>query len=324
MSPIFFAVRMVALVIVLGVILAGCKDDKRKAAPAPEAPPAPGPVTIANPIEYLVQSRNLDGNTATPLRSADELNKRRFDYGRWQVMDSFLLPDGSAITAYGFTPFGPFVAANGDGGERHVIEGEVVRATATRDGGTKGDQHFVGKECGGTGWVLFRTDATSEWKSLVARLGNASDPGQCSAASAAYTRYTLRTVNFPKLGDISAVVSEHYDRATIATSGAMERTFFGLGWGRLAWQAYARSPVNIADLYLRCPAFGWDAPPGWYLVDCRIAVNVEDADGSLSGDDLWAPGKEPRQQRGRDRARSVCDNGRGGRPRRRPLPKPRQ
>lgn len=280
------------MTIVLAVLMASCKDDRRTGDDTASAVVSErDALTIADPLHYLVQSRNLDGSTSTPLRAADPLSRRRFDYGRWQVMDSFLMADGSAITAYGFAPFGRFTAVNGDGGERHVVEGDTVRATATRDGGTPADQYFVGAECGGTGWVMFRTDASAEWRSLVAMLGNAADPAQCSAASAAYTRYTLRTVSFPKIGDVSSVVSEHYDRVDISTSSAMERTFFGLGWGRVAWQAYARSPVNIADLYLRCPAFGWDAPLGWYLVDCRIAVNIESVDGTLTGGDLWAPGK---------------------------------
>jgi hypothetical protein len=139
--------------------LAGCIGPS-----GPPAPPPPGAQTI-NPMEYLIESRNPDGNTSTPLHQADRLTYRRQDFGGFQDEDAFLLPDGSAILTWSYPPFGPFDARNGDGGERYIIDGHTVRIDSTQDGGTPGVQYFTGAVCGGTGWVAFRDDADASWSS---------------------------------------------------------------------------------------------------------------------------------------------------------------
>jgi hypothetical protein len=66
----------------------------------------------------------------------------------------------------------------------------------TQDGGKPGVlQHFVGPQCSGDGWVLFRQDApTGNWTEMVARLSNTND-GSCPASlGRAYTRWRLEDI----------------------------------------------------------------------------------------------------------------------------------
>jgi hypothetical protein len=247
----------------------------------------PAPPTITDPLVYLAQARDPGG--AEPLRQSDPITYRRFDYGHYQASDSFLLPDGSAITTWDYPVFGMYSRAEGDGGERYVVEGADVRIDSTRHGDWD-TGYFVGRGCGGTGWFVFRTDATAEWKSAVARLAVSFDPGACRATSYALTRYTLRTIEAPRLGPVETIVSEHYDNATIDSAQAMERFFLGRGIGRWGWQAWTRAaPAQPPGD--RCPDFGWNEVPGWHLADCRVTVNIEPAPVGLTGAQLWAPGK---------------------------------
>lgn len=244
--------------------LAACGDDK------PPSPP-PAPATIADPLSYLAQSRACDGNAATPLRAADPIRCRRFDFGRHQASESFLTADG-AITAWSYAPHGPFsiapdgYGAHGDGGEQYVLRGDAVQITHTQDGGKPGVQQFF------VPWTVLttRTGACPHWT-----IYNPLERG-CRS-----------TVDYPKIGPVDTVVSEHGD------SNATERIFLGKGHGRIVWQAFSAAREPPADLAARCPDFGWQNPPkpGQRLVDCRIAVNIEPADGALSGAQLWSPGR---------------------------------
>jgi hypothetical protein len=87
------------------------------------------------------------------------------------------------------------------------------------------------------------------------------------------------------------VISEHYDRATIATSTAMERSLFAEGVGRAVWEAWSTKAQPTAQLDVRCPGTAWSTPPapGWRLVDCRYATNLVPADGSMTGANFGWP-----------------------------------
>jgi hypothetical protein len=289
--------------VALCLLLAACAGGS----PAPAPAPAPSPATIADPIAYLVQSRLCDGNPATPLHQADPMTCRYFDFGsngvpHYETLDASLAPDGSAVLAISFAPFGAFVPADnagcptapctGSGGDQYVVDGDTVYAPLTHDGSLPGNKYLTGHGCpGGTGWVMFKTDAGTDWKDLVAQLGLASVPGTCPAMVAAYTRYERGAVNFPVLGAVDTIVSEHYGGASVASAGAMERFFFPKGYPGL-WQAWKTTPPPAGnDLSQRCPDFGWNAPPapGWYLVNCRLPVNVEPADGTLTPAQEWHP-----------------------------------
>lgn len=263
------------------------------------APPLPPPSyqTII-PAEYLVQSRACDGDIENPLHASDPITCRRFDFGRHQASDNFLLTDGSVITTWSYPPFGPFTPP-ADGGEHYVTEGPMTRIDSTEDGGTPFVvQYFVGAQCGGTGWLSFRHDVAPQPTQAVARLAiSKGNPHQCSTGSSALTVWWTADLDYPHLGVIPSVISEHFDRGDINSATALEKFYFGKGWGRLVWQAFVKGSlppgIPVPDLPQRCPDFGpgMNTPPGpgWTLVDCRESVNIEKADGSLRGAYLWHP-----------------------------------
>lgn len=256
-----------ALAVATLLALSGCAGGGGKSAP---------PQTIADPIGYLAP--------AGPVEAV------WYDFGHYQARYGFRLEGNRAVTAWDYAVFGTYAPAEGDGGEQYVLEGDTVRIEGTRDGGTPYDQHFVGKSCGGTGWVLFRTDATAAWRETVAHLGISADPSQCSAGSPALTRYSVQTVDFPVIGRRAAIVSEHYSTGS-RDAPAMERSFFVRDLGRAAWQAFSALPPSLPadELARRCPDFGWQTAGALNLADCRISVHAEPA--AISASDLWRLGR---------------------------------
>jgi hypothetical protein len=235
----------------------------------PAAPPAPGRAAII-PMNYLVGSVIPDGDPTTPLLDTDKLSYRRQDVGGYQDTDAFVAGDGGPETTWSYPPFGAFNAANGDGGEHYAIASDgTVTIDSTQDGSQPGVQHFAG-------WLAFRADAAAS-----RQCGTGAD-------GKAYC-YQRQVVTFPALGAVDSVIGEHYNTSDPASAGAMERSFWGLGWGRLVWQSWNRE--GAAAQTARCPDFGWNAAPqpGLVLTDCREAVTVVPADGSLTAAQLWHP-----------------------------------
>lgn len=274
-------------------------------------PPMPG-MDVAS---FLAQLRcPLDGNLeiaepnclgARPQVASDPMFMRRHDWpapAGYQIEDSFRSNDGSYDeTTWAYPPFGPFIAANGDGGEVYVIDGGTVRISVTQDGGSPYIQGFFGAGCGGTGWVLFRSDApTGSWVSLVATLHDEPLRSSCSAANSAFTRYRLEQVAIPfviggsqQTLTLPTIISEHYNAALIARATAMERTFMARGVGRAVWEAWTTGAPSSRDTAVRCPGTSWSIRPaaGWVLSDCRYSTNLVTADGSLSGDTYGWPAR---------------------------------
>ena len=229
----------------------------------PPPPPPPPPVTIADPVSYMAQSRNPDGNTATPLRALDPITYRRFDFGHEQASDSFLTSPTASVTTWGYSPWGAYVHANGDGGENYELQGNAVRILSTRHGGIE------------------TTALVPAWTVLTTSTVNCAD-GWTDYSF--FERGCRATVNYPHLGQIDTVISEHRH----PFENTMERIFLARGYGRLTWQGF-RSPGTPADPS-RCLDFGWNAyASGWTLTDCRVTVNIEPANGSLTGSQLWHP-----------------------------------
>jgi hypothetical protein len=265
--------------------------------------------TIPDVSVFLAQTVCLDrtgkvvglaypGATCTATRTqraSDPMFQRRHDWPAptgFQIEDSVARGDGhDVVSTWSYPPFGPFVAANGDGGEVFVSDGTTVRIAVTQDGGKPGLQYFVGRACGGTGWIVFRNDVpTGKWADLVAALGDSPDPDVCKDNSRSYTRYRLEHVRIPFIINgvrqdpiIPTIISEHYTGRSLATATALERFFLGQGWGQLIWEAWGPGAPAI-DLSARCPGTAWSVPPvsGWQLHDCRYATNIVPADGSLS------------------------------------------
>lgn len=220
-------------------------------------------------------------------------------------MDSVAADDGASFaTLWNFHAPGPFVQADGDGGEVYVVDGPVVRISVTQDGGKPYLQGFYGASCGGTGWVAFRNDApTGAWASVLAHLSGLAVPSACAAANPAFTQYRREMVSIPFLigaarQDIvlSTVISEHYDGASIAASHNMERSFFATGVGRAVWEAWSTADPTGAGLDQRCPGTSWSSAPaaGWRLSDCRFATNVVSEDGTTTANQFgWPPAVAP-------------------------------
>jgi hypothetical protein len=281
--------------------LAGCS----------RAAPPPGPVTIQDPLAFLVQLRCPDCALevaephcpgASPQRAADPMKMRRRDWPApdgYVAQDAVLGPAGPELL-WSFAPFGHFVPSRGDGGEVYAVQGRTVRITITQDGGKPYQQGFYGERCGGTGWIIFRDDApTGRWASLVARLSDRPTPSVCMAFNSAFTRYRLEDVAAPwivrgarRTMTLPTVIAEHYDRATLAGSRDMERSFFAKDVGRIVWEAWTIGEPAGVGLAERCPRTSWSTPPaaGWVLSDCRYATNLVSDDGAMSGDRFgWPP-----------------------------------
>jgi hypothetical protein len=218
-----------------------------------------GPVTISDPMAYLAQSKKPDGNVSTPLSGTDGMVYRRFDFGHVQAEDSFLTGPTTAITAWSYSPWGEFVDSNGDGGEVYSLQGNIVHITSTK---------HLGVPTTPISWVALRTDTID-----------------CSQGWTSYSvleRGCKATVSYPNIGPIDTIISEHLN----PVERFVERIFLGRGWGRLAWQTFRATGAPAPD---RCPSFGWNEYQNWILTDCRYVVNIEPANGTLSGSMLWHP-----------------------------------
>lgn len=233
----------------------------------------PGPVTIPDPLAYLAQSLNCDGRG--PLMGpSDAFKCRRFDFGRYQIEDSFLDPDGGAITDWSYSPFGlfdpaaeagcPLSPCRGDGGEHYTVANGVASIDETRDGGTNGNQHF-------SDWWLFDNrvpDCAKGWE-----------------YGGKWGRACRTTVTYPQIGAVDTIISEH-------DGSHVERFYFGRGWGRLGWEVWAPScPVPLDPA--RAPPMSFDAAPtthpDWVKCDERLVVNVEPWTAPISGIYEWHP-----------------------------------
>jgi len=237
-------------------------------------PPSPLPpvqfVTIENPLEYLVEHAENAGRHDWPLPVG------------YVALSNVAEGNSTARQSWDFAPFGSYEPERGDGFQvAEVGADRWVRFTSTRDGGKPYVQHFVGQRCGGTGWLVFGADApTGTWREVLATLHIEQVPTTCVPIrfGTALTRYIRSNVEYPfavrgahSTRMIDTIVSEHYDFATVAQSEALERSYFGQGYGLLRWEAWRKTPPPIGDLPERCTAIAYSAPPapGWHLNDCR-------------------------------------------------------
>jgi hypothetical protein len=259
------------------------------------------------PYNFLVQSR-LDGQ---PLGYLDPLYTRRHDWGPgdhpvsgdtpeplgYQASDNVMLWPGAvgqtwSYRANGQNP-GKFVRANGDGGQIIVVSGDTAWFWATQDTSYPGLQYIVGTVCpGGDGWRLFdaglKNNAVTSWVYKVSALSVSKvSSTDCPPLAPALNRFMRGPVTFPFKTSgwptysqtLDTILTEHYERDTIAASVNMERNFFARGLGNLYWQAWSTTVEPGADLDARCPAIiinGYYYPevPGWHLVNCRYWTNL--------------------------------------------------
>lgn len=252
------------------------------AKPGPDLPQV-GRRTISDPLAFIVQ-RRADGRLAT---MHDLLTERRHDWPLpigWGASESVLLLDGRALQTF------DFVRTEHDAGDGNQIlsvgADGWVRIDQTRDGGKAHMQYFVGPKAGGTGWIAFGTDApTGSWRDVIATLkGSDWQDDKPGVLDRAFTRYRMEVVSFPfavagveERRSLRTIISEHYDRETIAGSAAMERSYFAEGYGLVRWEAWGRTPAPpIPDLPQRYQWVAYSDPPGagWHLDDVRTWTNV--------------------------------------------------
>lgn len=251
--------RLVALLV--GLALAACSGGS-----PPDPVPAP---TIASPLSYLAQSAYPDGSPATPLYPSNAWRYVRKDWGGYQVEQSFLRGDGvGAETIWSYPPFGSFVAANGDGGEVYRVGGDgSLYISETQDGDRSGITQF------GTGWWMFDQyvpDCAAGWRGSPDGLGRACH----------------QVITFPATGvpgnviTADTIVSEHYNLPL--QLGPLERAFYSLGWGRLAWMSFGQLSCQQVDQVRAPPISAFDAGPG-LKCDERLNTNIVPVSGGMSG-----------------------------------------
>jgi hypothetical protein len=85
---------------------------------------------------------------------------------------------------------------------------------------------------------------------------------------------------------VPTIISEHYNQAGLGQSTTLERSYFGLGWGRYRWEPWSANPPPRGDLSQACPNIPvWEyAPPlpNVQLTDCRMWTNIVAAPGNFA------------------------------------------
>lgn len=301
--------------LILCLLLGACSEDDEAASAG--AANSSVPVTMTGPAnirleDYLVPWMCDDGVmamaepscSAHPARADEMLRMRPHDLpGRnsddlgYQVGGGWTLAPGRYAAIYSYRPWREWTLPD-DGGEVYAAEGTTARAVMTQDGGKPYVQVFQGPECGGDGWLLFRTDAVpGRWIETVARLtiGKVGDP--CHPMGEALTRYRVEdlAVRFsnngvPEQWIVRTVIVQHFDHSTVAKSQAMEEFYFGYHVGRYRWSSYTRAAPVGADLDIRCPVRPFTGEAGFTLNDCRDLTNLRSDDDAMSGERYgWPP-----------------------------------
>ncbi len=285
------------LIAAFGILLSGCKGAADVATVAPVVV-ASWPVTIQELGAYFCQLRCVDGSLPLLNPSLQAVRQQMGDLIFWQRyanMGSNSSVDAVEYGGNGYVltwRFGDhFDLGIGAGGEFYRVLGKVCKIWFTQDGGTPGKQFFVAPGDGPwDGWVVCDDETpTGKWKDGIATLGIASNPeAKLPSYSKSYTRFRRELVTFDALvfGDLRkitlwAIISEHYDNATIESSSALERSFYAEGIGRAAWESWKRNHPGTS----RITGTDWSAAPpgaGWVFSDGGNNMRFERKDGSFN------------------------------------------
>lgn len=306
-----------AFLALFGIIGAGCGGGGSN-----PPPPPPAAIDVRPFLNTLVcTDGTLAALTGCPnpavLNGSMPLVFHRYDWAhadQAQVQDTWLLSNGSGWAAtFSYPPHGPFVPANGDGGDVYVVDGRNVRISYTQNGNGSGGTiagWWVGARCGGTGWLSY-DDQTNDrgWREWTARLKGAFNPNDCPNLDTAYTRarvvrqmpvyFILQDIGTgavtTKTVPLDAVVTEHYAGRSIEASTQMERQIHLAGVGpSVYWEGWIKNPPTPpASFACDGAPDGWSGPPpgaGWVLWDRRCRTVVRQALPVTSGDAFgWPP-----------------------------------
>jgi hypothetical protein len=186
-----------------------------------------------------------------------------------------------------------------DGGDAIMIAGDTASIFLTQDGGSHGLLWFVGPGCANGGpehylaWLLFKSDASAEWRSMIAQAWHEHEDSCPAKLVPAFTRYKLVSETFPvqrvetngaaasRNVTLPTVVVEHYDRRSLEEAHAMERFYYARGLGKVRWESWSIDDKWAAQAATlagsgRCAAIADSAAPalGWRMIDCRMWTNI--------------------------------------------------
>jgi len=210
-----------------------------------------GATTVSDPLAFLEQTVCDDGSVDFTRCTAKhrQTNKELARYRRHDLPAPAGYQIGDCVARrciFSYPPFGPFNVANGDGGDAYSTASDGwVRIAVTQDGGKPGVlQHFVGPQCGGDGWVLFRQDAsTGSWTETVAHLSNTND-GSCPASlGRAYTRWRIEDITW------TLYFGRQPERVTLPTIDPPDASSWALADCR-TWTAIAGGAVSASDQHV--------------------------------------------------------------------------
>jgi hypothetical protein len=204
--------------------------------PSPTPPPLPPtlqgtPITIGDPLAYLVQLRCPNGSDPTNCSAGSAVKQLTTDlvfYSKrdWPgaadgiISDSTLLANSAVLSPFYVGVYGHSFTPPNDGGDVYGVENGNATALKTRDGSLTRDLYFTGYSCGAMGWLLFPpTFATGAWNGQIVMIGQAANATTCNPTNLrpAYTRYQL--VDHLAMPFISAIPPSYTRFLTGQSSG---------------------------------------------------------------------------------------------------------
>jgi hypothetical protein len=257
--------------------------------------------------------RKIGAGEAIPYHKHDWANDNLKDrlVAGLQRTDSFpVVVNGIELVVsqydFGIPPrkFGRFDP--GEGGQILHVGTDTASAIITQD--SKGLKFFYGPRCHGRptlssledSWLLFdKSIQDHPTGHATVKIAQSLDASQCPTRLAtSMTTWTMHNVRYRldaehrRTAPIQTIITDHFSRDQIDTSGSMERMYFTreLGWTR--WERWQNLSISSqkSDSYRerearvarsgRCdPRDG--APSGsgnWIMVDCREWTNIQPPD----------------------------------------------
>lgn len=299
----------------LGLLLTACGDDK------PGIPVPANPIgSQIDPWDYLTTRICPDGSPWIFTKCADWHRQSRSDVVSFHRLDTsghtdgqkqntYLIPAGpdqpqqGAVREFDYPRHGLFnpiptpTDHGGDGGDVAVVEGDTVRFSFTQNGVPGGTVSgwWVGKNCGGHGWVLFKDrPPTGAWATMVAKLAPSfSDSNSCPKLNSALTEWRREKAIIPFTQDgkphsveLDIIISHHYNSGS--NPSARETVIFAYGVGPVYWLSSGRTPGGPTWACGGLPPWT-DQTDGWVLKDLRCLTEFKIVPPASSDSYAWPP-----------------------------------